>query len=574
MNLLKNLKITTKLFLLTAVLSISILIVGLIGISYNQKSTEALKDVYENNMKGVISLGDMRTQSRANYANIINMMIAQKESEHKDIVSNFDTRRENIQKDYDAFMKTELTAKQKQLTVQLNEAMTNWTLFSNKIIKLLDDDKTAEGITLFKSEGEKIFESLQSSIRDLNNNQIDTAENIYQDNIAANKQATQILWIIVACVTIFCGILAYFISVSISKPVNKIMQLIKTTAKLNLTPDESYDHLLEHKDEMGNITCEIAALRDSLRNTSFNLLSLGEKLSASSEELASSSEENAKAIDQIAISIGEIAQGNTEQSNEIMGANNSVDDLMHNVDEINHASQKNATLANDSILIIQDGQNALNLNIEKLQENIRVSESVSVSITDLSEQMQKVGAIVDVIREISSQTNLLALNASIEAARAGEAGRGFAVVAGEIGNLAQNTASAVGDIAKIIDITIEKNRTTANKVNEVRTIADAQSHAIKTMEDAFLRIQNSVNEIASQTVEITSKIEGVTQTTSSISSQMQNMSSIAQETAAGSEEISASSEEQLASTELLASLANDLAGMAEELNKEVHKFQI
>lgn len=574
MKIFKNLKITTKLVLLTGILSISMIIIGLVGIRYNQRSTDALEDVYVNNLKAAISLSDMRNQSRANYANIISMMVAKKESERKDLLSNFETRRENIQKNYDDFMSTKLTDEQKRLSTELKTNMETWSDCSDKIMKLLASEKIEEGITLFKDEGEAIFESFQSSVRELENNQIETADSTYKKSYEANESAIKLLWILVACAAVFSNFFAFVISKSISTPVKKIVKLIKTTANLDLTPDESYDHLLLNKDEIGDITRGVADLRESLRNTSVNLLSLAEKLSGSSEELASSSEENSKAIDQIAISISEIAQGNTEQSNGIMTASSSVDDLVHHVEDINLASQKNATLADESIQMIREGQNALNLNVEKLEENMRVSESVSTSITELSEQMQKVGAIVDVIREISSQTNLLALNASIEAARAGEAGRGFAVVAGEIGTLAQNTASAVGDIVHIIDVTVEKNRTTANKVNEVRTIADAQTHAIQTMEEAFSRIQSSVKEIASQTVEITSKINGVTLTASSISDQMQNMSSIAQETAAGSEEISASSEEQLASTELLASLASDLALMAEDLNVEVHKFHI
>lgn len=87
MKIFKNLKITSKLLLLTIILSASMIIVGLIGIFYNQSSTNALKDVYENNMKGIISLSDMRTQSRANYSNIINMMITRNESDRKEIVS-------------------------------------------------------------------------------------------------------------------------------------------------------------------------------------------------------------------------------------------------------------------------------------------------------------------------------------------------------------------------------------------------------------------------------------------------------------------------------------------------------
>ena len=69
----------------------------------------------------------------------------------------------------------------------------------------------------------------------------------------------------------------------------------------------------------------------------------------------------------------------------------------------------------------------------------------------LNQEVERIGAVADMIGEIAAKTNLLALNATIEAARAGEAGKGFAVVASEVKQLAMQTARSTGDIARHID---------------------------------------------------------------------------------------------------------------------------
>ncbi|WP_272890333.1 methyl-accepting chemotaxis protein [Stutzerimonas stutzeri] len=68
------------------------------------------------------------------------------------------------------------------------------------------------------------------------------------------------------------------------------------------------------------------------------------------------------------------------------------------------------------------------------------------AITQLGQDIERVGVVLDVIKSISEQTNLLALNAAIEAARAGEQGRRFAVVADEVRTLAGRTQNSANEI--------------------------------------------------------------------------------------------------------------------------------
>ena len=95
----------------------------------------------------------------------------------------------------------------------------------------------------------------------------------------------------------------------------------------------------------------------------------------------------------------------------------------------------------------RDAIERISSNLSQLAEDSRNSVS---QVDTLKHSAEKIGGIVNLIKEVADQTNLLALNAAIEAARAGESGRGFAVVADEVRKLAERTTKATAEISGLV----------------------------------------------------------------------------------------------------------------------------
>jgi methyl-accepting chemotaxis protein len=156
------------------------------------------------------------------------------------------------------------------------------------------------------------------------------------------------------------------------------------------------------------------------------------------------------------------------------------------------ANADNAALANR--LVQQTSQAARD-------GQTRMTEMTS-AMGEISGSAQQIANIIRVIDEIAFQTNLLALNAAVEAARAGKHGKGFAVVAQEVRNLAERSAKAARETAKLIEDSV-------GKVQQGVRIAEATSGALREIIGNVAKVVELAGQIASASTEQARTIEEV-----------------------------------------------------------------
>ena len=121
------------------------------------------------------------------------------------------------------------------------------------------------------------------------------------------------------------------------------------------------------------------------------------------------------------------------------------------------------------------------------------------AIGAIEQSSSQVHEIIDTISDIASQTHLLAFNAAIEAARAGEHGLGFSVVANEVRKLAEKSAVAAREIAKLINETVNRVGEGSRLSGEVEAAFERIVQSVAKTSESIARIHASTSAQASAT---------------------------------------------------------------------------
>ena len=337
--------------------------------------------------------------------------------------------------------------------------------------------------------------------------------------------------IIIAMIVAFVlsAVIGVIIGTGMTRPIRQLTAVIEQTAELDFRPTKEGGKLRKQKDEIGNMATKIHIMRKKLREMMGDLQQTQQVLESNAEDLNHLMKQNSAYAEDNSAATQELAAGMEETS-----ANAA--HIVENVGIMRESSDNIQRLA-------EDGEK----NSGQIQERAGEMERISTESRHKTDQMyavmkqktdaaveqaksvQKINALTDNIKQISSQTNLLALNANIEAARAGEAGRGFAVVASEIGDLATQTLDTVSTIDEIVG---EVNSSVSNMTECLTTImefleqtvlgdyehfaqvgeqyhadADTFQQIMQQTKEAVDALEQHIGEISSTVSEINSMVE-------------------------------------------------------------------
>ncbi len=518
-------RIGGKIAAVAAVLCAMIILISGVGFYINSQITESLRTVYEDRTVPAGQLADINRLLQGNMYNLSSAVPEPKDQAIKDAKDVEDALPE-MRKVWADYMATYLTPEEKVLATRYNEEQ-------DQMIKQV----FLPGIELARSGKSQELQRLLTEKTPLFDQAVETNDKLVQLQLNVAKEEYELakkhgtVGICLSLTVLLAGlVVAFMASRYLSRVLNSKLQYLD--ARLGSIMSGNYQtEVAVGDDELQNIMITVRALQAKLAYGELEKAQLAREKKTSQNQLADRFESEVGGV------VGNISAAATELQATAESMSATAEETSSQAGTVAAASEQatanvqTVSAATEELTAsIKEIQSQVAQSTRKITEAVAQANAANEKVLSLTQAAQKIGSVVDIIREIAGQTNLLALNATIEAARAGEAGKGFAVVASEVKSLAGQTAKATEEIAQQVghiqsetQHSVEAIQLITGMIDEVNRTATAIAAAVEEQGTATQEIARNVAEAAQGTQEVSSNITGVreaAQTTGAASSQV------------------------------------------------------
>lgn len=477
-----------------------LLLVGIVGIGIARLAdvNQELHTIVENRYPKVLLAFEVQNNVNSIVRNVRAMLIDRTPEGVKKATEDIAAARVKVAAAMDKLDKTLQAAETRAIFAKANEQREKFVNDQTEFIGLMNAGHKDAAAELALGHMRTDQHSYQAAIDGLVGELSNQVNHAGEDATRIHDRGRIVMLALGAVAILMAAVLAYLVTLSITTPINRAVQVAQTVAAGDLTSQI----VVNSNDETGK-------LLEALKAMNLNLLGIVSQVRQSSDSIATGSS-------QISTGNQDLSQRTEEQASNLQQTAASMEQLTSTVKNNADTARAANQLANSARDVAAQGGVVVGQVVETMDQ-----------ITAAS---MKIADITGVIDGIAFQTNILALNAAVEAARAGEQGRGFAVVAAEVRTLAQRSAQAAKEIKALIGDSVEKVEAGSRLVGDAgRTMTDIVSQV--------RRVNDMLGEITAATSEQTTGIGQINDAVTQLDQVTQQNAALVEESAAAAESL-------------------------------------